>query len=143
MVDFSSLLSKPLDEVEKPLPLPAGTYHGRILKYGVGETTSDKKTPYVQFDFQIVAAGEDVDPEALVKIDLSKKQMRNSFYLTPDAEYRLKEFINSCGISTAGRTFNETLPETINQPVLISVIQKPNRDGTELFSQIDKVIGQG
>lgn len=132
MANFSELLSKPLDDVKRPPTLPAGTYHGFIKSYEPGES-SEKKTPYVRFNFTVTSAGDDIDPRDLTgedgrPIDLSKKQLRRDFYMTADAEYRLKEFLESMKIPTKGRTWASSLPETINQAVILDVIQRPNRD---------------
>jgi len=141
-VDFSKLLSKNMDEAERPKPLPPGTYHGRVTKHSL-DASKEKKTPYVRFELQVVSAGDGIDPDALDGIDLSKKSLRKDFYLTPDADYRLKEFLKSCGIQTAGRSFAEALPEAINAPVLIDVTQRAATDGSgEFYNDVNKLAGE-
>lgn len=139
-VNFRDLLSKPLDTVERPKPLPAGTFHGAVKSYELKES-NEKKTPFVEFTLTVQAPGEDVDSDELTGVDLSKKSLRARFFLTADAEYRLKEFIASLGIPTAGRSFGETLPETISQAVLIDVVQRQSPDGQEIFNEVAKVRG--
>lgn len=141
MPDFGTLLSKPLDDVKKPAPLPAGTYHGRVLSYEPMESR-EKKTPYIRFHIAVSHAGDDIDPELITGVDLTKRQLRRDYFLTPDAEWRLKEFIQSCGVPTTGRSFNETLPELQNASVIISVTQRPGRDGDEFFNDIDNLKGE-
>lgn len=140
-VDFKSLLSKNMDEVKRPVPLPPGTYRGVVAKFEFKES-QEKKTPFVRFMIQITAPGDDVagDPN-LAKIDLSKKQLRKDFYLTPDAEYRLKEFIDSCGIATKGQSFGVSIPNTQNAPVLIEVTQRPGQEDGEFFNDIGSIKG--
>lgn len=140
-VDFKSLLSKPADTVERPKPLPAGTYHGMIGAYKFDES-KNKKTPYVRFDLKVHRAGSDVDPEAVNGIDLSKKNLRRDYYLTDDALYRLKDLIESCGISTTGRSFNELIPELLNKQVIIGVTQRPSEDGTEFYNDVKELAGE-
>lgn len=143
-LDFSKLLSKPLDSVEKPKPLPVGTYLGIINKYEFGES-KEKKTPYVRFHFQVTGAGEDVDADELAAAapDLSKKQLRRDYYLTDDAMYRLKELFESTGVQTAGRSFAEAIPDLLNVPVHIAVSQRNGGEGgTEIFNDVGAVTGQ-
>lgn len=137
-VDFSKLLGKPLDSVERPKPLPAGTYYGSIKNFEPVEI-GQNKTPAIRFNLSLASPGEDIDPNDLQGIDLSKRTMRKEYYLTPESEYRLKEFIASLGIQTAGRSFEETLPETLNQQVMIAVIQKSSQNGEEIFNNVDSV----
>lgn len=125
MANFSDLLSKPLDDVARPPALPAGTYYGAIKNYELLES-SEKKTPFVRFNCSISHAGDEVDPSDLVGIDLNKKSLRVDFYLTPDAEWRLKEFLEALGFDTKGRTFASILPDTVNSPIMMDVISRPN-----------------
>lgn len=140
--DFSKLLSKNMDGVERPKPLPPGTYYGRIEKFSVDES-KEKKTPFVRFNLKVTSADESIDADAVNGIDLSKKQLRKDFYLTPDADYRLKEFLKSCGIKVQGRTFGEVLPETVNSPVIMEVTQRAAQDGSgELYNDVNSLKGQ-
>ena len=126
-VDFRQLLSKPLDEVKRPPALPAGTYYGTVTKFEFGES-NEKKTPYLRLSLAVASAGDDVDQEGLKDIDLTKKQLRKDFYITPDAEYRIKEFLESCSIPTAGRALGEAIPDCMNASVVIEVLLRPNRN---------------
>lgn len=139
---FSDLLSKPVDDVKKPAPWPAGTYFGIAVRYELGES-NQKKTPYVRFILACTGAGEDIAPEDIEGVDFSKKSFRTDFYLTPDSEYRLKEFIESLGISTSGRTFGELLPECNGKEVLIEMGQRNSDDGLEIYNEVKRVRGVG
>jgi hypothetical protein len=127
MVDFRNLLNVKLDDIAPPKALPAGTYHGIIQKFEVGDNNKNK-TPYVRIHVSFTQPGADIIPEDLEGIDLTQKRMSRDFFLTPDARYRLKELIASCGIMTEGRAFDETLPELQNQPVLIEISQRLNNE---------------
>src|SRR3974390_1161618 len=141
-VDFKKLLSKNMDEVERPRPLAPGTYYGRIAKFSC-DVSKERKTPYVRLFLSVTSAGEGVDLDSLNGVDLSKKQLRKDFYLTPDSEYRLKEFLKSCGIQVAGRSFESTLPESINSPVIIEVTQRAATDGSgEFYNDVNALKGQ-
>lgn len=149
-VDFKGMLSKPVDSAERPKPLPAGTYFGHVGKFEFLES-KEKKTPYVRFHLKLTAPGDDVSPDALMMtdskghqsvVDVTKKPLRKDFYITEDALFRLREFIESCGISSEGRSFNETIPELMNAPVLISVTQRPGQNPEDIFNDVDKIVGQ-
>ena len=76
-------------------------------------------------------------------VDLSKKSFRSDFYFTPDSEWRLKDFIASLGIPTAGRTFGELIPECTGREVLLDISQRNSEDGTEVYNDVKKVRGVG
>ena len=141
MPDFSQLLSQNLDEVKKPPIWPAGTYLGVITKHEYGES-SQKKTPFVRFFAKVQSAGPDIEQDALTGIDLSKREWRTEFYITPDANWRLKEFLAALGVPTEHRTLGECIPEALNLPVLMNIVQRPSQDGTEMVNYLDKLSAQ-
>lgn len=139
-VDFKALLSKPSDQIERPKPLPAGTYQGIVKSYKFDES-KEKKTPFIRFELGILAAGEDVDPSALVGMDMSKKGLRKDFYLTDDAIYRLDEFVSSIDKYKGPKSLAERVPDTLNAQVLIYVTQRNSQDGTEVYNDVGNVKG--
>lgn len=140
-VDFAKLLSKPLDDVKKPPPWPAGTYLGVVSRTEFGE--SQKGTPYARFHCKVTSAGPGLEASDLEGIDITKgREFRKDFYLTEEADWRLKEFIESCGVPTTGRTFGETVPECVNAQVQIEVIQQNSqRNAEELVNFAGEVKG--
>lgn len=140
-VDLSKLLSRPVDDAKRPVPLPAGMYTGNIAKFSF-DVSREKKTPFCRFMVNITAADQSVDATLLDGIDLSKKQLRKDFYLTPDSEYRLADFLHSCGIQTAGQSWGATIPNCVNAQVQITVIQKQNpNDPAEFFNEVGDIKG--
>jgi len=150
--NFRALLEKPLDNIERPKPIPAGTWYGQISKYDFGESR-EKKTPYLEIETRLQRPGDDIDQLELEGIDISKlRSMRTNFYLTDDALYRLKDFMESCGVQTAGRTIMEALPDIMSAEVICSVTKQPakNQDGSmkldakgepEYFNSIERIKG--
>lgn len=134
-VDFAKLLSKPLDDVKKPPAWPAGTYLGTISKFEFGDNNKNN-TPYARFTVKVTAAGPGLEASELEGIDLTKgREFRKDFYLTEDADWRLKEFIESVGVSTTGRTFAETVPECANAQVQLEIVQQNStRNAEELVN---------
>lgn len=130
-VDLVKLLSKLLDDVKRPSAWPAGTYLGTISKFEFGDNNKNN-TPYARFTVKVTAAGPGLEPSELEGIDLTKgREFRKDFYLTEDADWRLKEFIESVGVPTAGRTFAETVPECANAQVQLEIIQQNSTKNAE------------
>ncbi len=130
-IDFKTLLSKPLDDVKRPPSLPAGTYYGTIKKFEWVESRwenkeTGEKDPQVKFTLSITRAGEDVAPERLEGIDLSKRQLSREMPIGGGNEWVTKQFLDNIGVVTAGRTFGETVPEAVNAQVMFEVTERPN-----------------
>ena len=125
MVDFRTLMAKPLDEVKAPPPLPNGTYHGILSKFNFAESR-DKKTPYCEYSIQLTGPGDDIEASEVSDVDWSKKQLRKTFYLTEDSLYRFKEFLESLGLATAGKTIDSLIQDTLNMQVLVGVTSRPD-----------------
>ncbi len=142
-VDFKKLLSVNLDEVKAPAALPEGTYHGTIASFEYGDNNKNK-TPYVRFGLKFHSAGNDVDPKDMADIDLSARKMSTDFYLTPDARFRLKDFLESLGMKTSGSTFDELIPEAVGQSVIAYVTQRfnPERPDDPPRNNIKSVKGE-
>lgn len=140
-VDFAKLLSKPLDDVKKPPAWPAGTYLGVITAHKFDE--NQNKTPLAQVVVKVTAPGPGLEAHEIEGIDFTKgREFRKDFYLTDEADWRLKTFIESCGIPTQGRTFGETVPELIGAQVQIEVVQQNSkRNAEELVNFAGEVKG--
>ena len=132
MPDFSTLLSKSLDAVKKAPPLDAGNYPGVITGYEPGESR-EKKTPYVRFNLKLTGWPEGGEPQKRddgTAMDLAGKTLRRDYFLTEDALWRLKEFLEDLGMNTAGQTFMDLLPKTIGENVLVEVKQYLGQDNS-------------
>lgn len=139
-VDFKALLSKNVDDVKRPVPLPAGTYQGFIGTHKFDES-KNKKTPFVRFMIKLTAPGNDVDPNELDGIELGKREYGKDYYLTPDADYRVKDLAASCGISVTGRSLGEVIEDIANVPVIVEMKHRNSEDGTEIYNEIGNVKG--
>lgn len=136
--NFAELLQTPMDSIKRPPPLPAGTYHGVITSHEM-ITSSQKKTPGVRYNVTLTAPGDDVDAAALDGIDLTKRSLRRDYWLTADASYRLKELLQSVGVSVEGRSLGECIPEARNAKVLVSITQR--MEGKDTFNDIRDLNG--
>lgn len=143
--NFNHLLNKKMDEVERPALLPVGTYEGVIKGSEFGEARNEDKSPICTFQIQITGTTEDIDPEDLVDskgkpIDPAGRRFRRDFFLTEDSLWKLKEFLESCGISTDGRSFGEAIPEAKNAPVLVTLNTAESKGG-DTFNNIQRLTG--
>lgn len=142
MVDFSTLLKTPTDNIKAPKPLPAGTYRGMLTKFEFGES-KQKKTPFVQFEAKVSSAEADVEPSDLEGVDLSSKTLRVTYYLTADSQFRVVDLAKSCGHQTSGRSLGEVIQDlSMNTPVLMEVTQRPSQDGETFYNDVAKVRGE-
>ncbi len=128
--DFTSLLDTEVEEAKRPPVIPQGTWTMMVKSYKE-VTSSQKGTPGVEFTLVLQSPGDDVDIAALEafseKADITKRQMRHSFWVTDGALFMMREFIEHCGISHTGKTFKQVLPEVVGQAVKAYVNQTPSR----------------
>src|SRR5262245_54045316 len=99
MTTFGSILDKPSASVERPKPMPVGTYLWIVQGLPRYDKSSVKKTEFVEFTLRPLQASEDVDLEALDAVGgLDGKSTKATYYLTEDAVWRLKDFLDNCGV---------------------------------------------
>lgn len=141
MTNLQDILNTRADEVEKPKPLPVGTYTAKALKLAFDVTKSENQTPYARVTFGIEAPGPDVSSEALEAYGKSPigKEINKDFYLTDDAMYRFTAFMqDALGINLSGRTLRESASEIIGRRCLITVTQTPSKkDPSVVYSNVD------
>lgn len=137
--NFAALLDKKADDVEQPKTLPMGTFNWAILEHRFDESAK-KKTPFIEFTVSPRGALEDVDEDLLAECtNWQDKKMRLTFYLTDDSLYRLKEFMEHCGIDLTGRTIAEGIPETQGAMFNGYVTHEPSmNDPEKVYANITK-----
>lgn len=143
---FSSILDRQSTEIERPKPLPIGTYLCVVKGQPRMDKSSKKQTPFVEFTLAIIQAQDDVDQESLDEFlsrkDGSKKALneqstRATFYLTEDAAWRLTEFLDHCG-TDEDQTLGSRVNDAINCQVYAQIRHEPNEDGTAMFARLGK-----
>jgi hypothetical protein len=94
--NFQSILNASPTEVERPKPIPTGTYLCVVGDCESGES-SQKKTPFIKFALKPIDAMADVDATALTALGgLEGKTLSITFYITEAAVYQLDEFHQNC-----------------------------------------------
>lgn len=148
MAQFSDILDKPATEIDRPKPLPTGTYIWTVQ--GLPRHDKDKagnQYEFVEFTVKPSSAMDDVDEEALkewaTRADgtmraLSDFSARLKFYKTADSIYRLQEFFPHLGIDVEGKSARQCIDETPNCQFVGSIVHTPSKDGTSIYANIGK-----
>ena len=130
-VNWDEILSKKTDEISRPETVPVGTYIGVITEFKL-DTSKNKGTPYCRYSIRPISPQGDVDQDALTKFGgiekLASKLLNLDYYLTPDAQYRLKEFLERLGVGISGRSLQAVIPDAVNKQVRIHVTHALNRE---------------
>ena len=92
MPDFNALLDADPTSFETPADSYRKASTWSLLKGSEFGKSSQKQTPYVRFHYNVLQALDSVPQEALADMDLNKAKMRDDFYITEDAMFRLREF---------------------------------------------------
>lgn len=145
--NFESILDTPTANVERPKPIPVGTYDAIVRGLYEEGVSKEKKTPYVQFAFAIMAANEDVDADELEAIGgIADKVLKNNstkFYTTPDSLWRLNEAMEAMGVDLEEKTVRQALAETPNSSCKILIVHEASQDGESMFATLKKVLPIG
>jgi hypothetical protein len=137
---FRELLSQETDKVERPRALAVGHYMGEIKGHEFGHSRN-KQTPYVRFLLTPESECPDVTPTGGNDgVDLTRKELRKDFYITPAALYRLSDMLDAVLGQESGRTFDERIPDTRGAKVMFAVSQRENEEGTETFNDIGSIV---
>lgn len=145
--NFGSLLDTSTDDVERPKAMPEGSYLWTVKGMPRFDKSSKKQTEYAEFTLVCTAAGDDVDHEALdayltmkdgTKKGLSESIQRATYYLTEGSLFRLKDFLQHCGIELEGRSLRECIDDTPNCQVGAYIRHEASNDGESIFGRIGK-----
>jgi hypothetical protein len=136
--NFGALLDTPSSEVERPKPLPAGSYTAVVHGLPRYDKSTKKQTEFVEFTLNLLAAGDDVDEGELKEMGgFAGKTMRATYYITDTALWRLKDFLDHLGIEDEG-SLRQRIEEAPGKQVGIFIKHEPSQDGTTFFAQIGK-----
>ena len=138
-VDFEALLNTSIDDVEKPKPLPVGHYKAVVKSFEFGKADNERQTPRCRFMIQPIEPQEDVDIDALQQVNKwSEKPLRLDQWITEDAMWRFKQFLErDCRLPTNGRSFNEVVPESVNQLIIIEITHTISRGSGDAVAIIN------
>ena len=138
---FESILDTPATEVERPKPLPAGTYDAIVKGLPEFGESSQKKTPFCRFTYVMQSAGEDVDEDELTAIGgLEGKTIRDTYYTTPDAIFRLTETMERMGVDPTDKTVRQMIDETPNASIRVVIGHRASEDGQQIFAEVKRTM---
>jgi hypothetical protein len=140
-MNFSAILDRPANEIEKPKPLPVGTYTAVVRGMPEFFESSKKKTPGARFTLEMLAAGEDVDQDDLEAMGgFEGKTLRHDLWLNDDLLWRAKDFVEACGLDTSEGSIGQLLEACNGAQVMIEVRHEPALDGSDsVFARVGKV----
>lgn len=145
--NFSNILDREFEKAERPKPLPVGTYLTIIEGLPRYDKSSKKQTDFVEFTHRFVAAGDDVDTDELAEVggltlkDGTPRTIKNTYYLTEDAAWRLDKFLEDLGYDleeakAEGITRRQMCEEAANREIYIQLGHEPSQDGRSVFARI-------
>lgn len=146
MANFQDILQKTSAEVEAPKAMPVGTY--LCIIDGPPEITKRGKngTECIIFKMKPMQAQGDVSQEELQAFlkgrSLSEFKIENVLWGTNDpakednVKWRLKQFLDNCGIEEGTKSLGERVSEAMGKQVLINMGARPSEDGTQIFAEV-------
>ncbi len=141
-VNFNELLSVQVESVERPKSFPVGHYEAIVAGHEMGKS-SQKETPFVRFQIKLIGPSEDVDEELFddaggMEALRDRKPIPLTFYLTKDAMFRLREFLeNTMELSCSVRNFDEVIPETANVSLKVHIAHRAGQKEGEFYMDLD------
>ncbi len=140
--NFQSVLDKPSSAIQKPKPVPQGSYLGVVRGAPKIDKSTKKQTEYSEYTILLTSALDDVDKEALAEFGpLGQRTVRATFYHTDDAIYRLAEFLDHCDIPREDEdgndlTTRQRIPLVNNCSVGVFIIHKSSDDGENVYANV-------
>jgi hypothetical protein len=147
MTTFEDILSKPATQIDRPKPLPVGSYVWSIQGLPRFDKSKEKQTPFYEFQVKCVSALDDVDEEALkdwaTKSDGSMRKLTEvtqkiTFYITEDSLYRLQSFLVHCGAANDGETTAQAIDNSPNCQFVGAIVHTASKDGSSVYANIGK-----
>lgn len=135
--NFGSVLDKPTTDIERPKPIPQGTYTLAVQGMPRFDKSTKKQTEFVEFTCKILQAGEDVDADELKEMGgIADKTLKHTFYLTENSIYRLKEFLIDDLKLEEEDTLRPMIEKAIGAQFLAQIKHTPSDDGKSVYSNI-------
>lgn len=138
--NFGALLDKPGSEVERPKPLPQGSYTAMVQGLPRFDKSAKKQTELVEFTLKLLSAGEDVDAAELAELGgLADKTIKDTYYITEGSLWRLKDFLANCDLDAEGdASLRELLEETPGKQIGVFIRHEASQDGQSIFAHVGK-----
>lgn len=138
--NFGALLDTPSSEVERPKPLPVGSYVCMVLGQPRYDKSAKKQTEFVEFTLKFLSAEDDVDADELKEMGgVADKTIKDTYYITETSLWRLKDFLTSCDLDVDGdESLRALIEETPGKQVGIFIKHEASQDGQSIFARVGK-----
>lgn len=151
-MDFKSSLDRHLEEVERPPILPLGHYIWNITKHPSNDPLTGKDgTPYTKLTFHLgcISAHDDVDEDELSaygncngaygKLDFLFNEAEGEERKFEETLFRVKTFLEACGIDMKGKSTGEALAESVGASFLGEVKHRPDPNNPDrIYEEIGR-----
>lgn len=136
MSTLEEILSKQAKDIEAPKPYPVGTYVCLVDGVPTLEKVGKNQTDAFIFNTKIVQPIE-VDQTAMAEFGaIAGKPLRQTFFVTEDAIYRLKTFlVDSLGIDDT-LSIKAMIPQAMGKQFIATVGHRASEDGTRIYSEV-------
>lgn len=148
MPNFSEILSKPVESVEKPKPKPVGTYIGSVVGMPVDRTVKvqGEERGILEFKLKLSSPYEGVDADQLAAsgdVSAWPPFQYTIWYDTPEGEFQLRNFVeNTLSIDAAGgKTFGELIAQAPGKQLLVTLKHRPYQDKNTGEAEIATDVG--
>lgn len=135
---FASVLDMPASDIERPKPLPVGSYVCVVQGQPRIDKSAKKQTEFVEYTLKLLEALDDVDTEALDNVGgIKDKITKVTFYLTENSVYRLKEFLEHCGVDMEEEgSLRQYIAEAPGKQVVAHIIHEASQDGDAVYARV-------
>lgn len=147
---FSSVLDMPASDIERPKPAPVGSYICVVQGQPRIDKSAKKQTEFSEYNLKVLEPLDDVDVDALetyltnkdgTKRRITDQSFKVTFYHTESSIYRLKEFLEHCGIDmdeaeSEGTSLRQLIAESPGKQVVAHVFHEASQDGETVYAKV-------
>ena len=132
-MNFEEILKMKSSESKAPKPLPKGTYATVVAGFEYGKS-SQKQTPFVQFNLRVQGPMDDVDQDELAEYgNVVGKTIRATFYFyepLDESTFRIHVFLDNCKVDNAPDIeIGDRIEASVNCQVGALLKHRANDDG--------------
>lgn len=138
--NFGAILDKAPSDIKPPEALPVGSYLCVVQGMPRYDKSTKKGTEFAEYNLSIIQALDDVDEDAVKEVagGIAGKIIKATYYLTDGALWRLKEFLEHCGLDVENaESLRELMEQPNGQQVIAYLKHDPATDGSNrIFAKL-------
>lgn len=138
MANFTEILQQQSSTIERPKPLPVGTYLTIVQGPPTHSQVGEKQTDALDFTLAVMAPQTDVDQVKLLEMGGAQgKTIRHRLFVTDDSRWRLKQFlVEHLAIEEGSKTLGELLAEAPGKQCYVTLRHRPAQDGSTVYAEV-------